>query len=157
MFSGLLAAASIGSTRRGEVPETAAQRFYDTAYRHAYERLLILVTAFYRIHDGRDSYFRCAQTLSRRDQSRLRLHESFLNIVTGLEDLHDTNDDHTVDAVYDALQRPVEGHPHHGLGGHGTSHMVPLPTSPDRAVEGLYLTTTPQLGLRHLKPCQSGR
>jgi flavin-dependent dehydrogenase len=151
MFSGLLAAASIGSTRRGEVAETAAQRFYDTAYRHAYERLLILVTAFYRIHDGRDCYFRFAQTLSRRDQSRLRLHESFLNIVTGLEDLHDTNNDHTIDAVYDALQRPVEGHPPYGLGGHGTSHMAPLPTSPDQAIEGLYLTTTPQLGLSQAK------
>jgi hypothetical protein len=60
-------------------------------------------------------------------------------------------------ATLEAPERPVEGHPHHGLGGHGTSHMVTLPTSPDRAVEGLYLTTTPQLGLRQLKPCQSGR
>ncbi|MFK4071585.1 NAD(P)/FAD-dependent oxidoreductase [Streptomyces sp. NPDC029674] len=147
MYSGLLSAAAIGSVLRGELDEAAAQRFYRTAYRHAYERLLILVGAFYRIHDGRDAYFRRAQSLSHRDQRGLRLHESFLNIVTGAEDLGDAQDEATA-RLFDRLTRhPVDGHRPQGLGGHGTSHMLPLPTRPDQASAGLYLTLDP-VGLR---------
>ncbi|MQS04523.1 NAD(P)/FAD-dependent oxidoreductase, partial [Streptomyces alkaliterrae] len=130
MYSGLLAAASIGSVLRGEVEEDAARAFYQTAYRHAYERLLILVSAFYRIHDGRDAYFRRAQQLSRRDQAPLRLHESFLNIITGVEDLHDSRTD-AVDAFLRTVRRPVNGRTPHGLAGHGTSDLLPLPTTPE--------------------------
>lgn len=146
MYSGLLCAAAIGSILREEVTENAAQRFYQTAYRHAYERLLILVSAFYRIHDGRDTYFREAQRLSHRDQSGLRLHESFLNIVTGLEDLRDAGED-AVDTLHEKLRQPLEGRASHGLGGHGTSHMLPLPTSAEHAQAGFYLTFEPHLGL----------
>ncbi|WP_251096620.1 hypothetical protein [Streptomyces sp. Caat 7-52] len=60
MYSGLLAAASINSMLVGDVDEEAARAFYQQAYQHAYARLLILVSAFYRIHSGRDSYFRTA-------------------------------------------------------------------------------------------------
>ncbi|MEU6669291.1 NAD(P)/FAD-dependent oxidoreductase [Streptomyces sp. NPDC046727] len=147
MYSGLLSAAAICSVLRGEVPETHAQRFYQTAYRHAYERLLILVSAFYNIHDGRDTYFRRAQALSHRDQQGLRLHESFLNIITGIEDLADVQDD-AVHALFTRLRQPVDDRHPHGLGGHGTSHMLPLPTSPQQAAAGLYLTLTPRVGLR---------
>lgn len=146
MYSGLLSAAAIGSVLRGEFDEVSAQHFYRTAYRHAYERLLILVSAFYRIHDGRDVYFRKAQSLSHRDQQDLRLHESFLNIVTGTEDLGDAQDD-AVTQLFDRLTSPLDGHRPQGLGGHGTSHMVPLPTRPEQASAGLYLTLDP-VGLR---------
>lgn len=153
MYSGLLSAAAIGSVLRGEIDEVSAQRFYRTAYRHAYERLLILVGAFYRIHDGRDAYFRKAQTLSHRDQQDLRLHESFLNIVTGVEDLGDAQDE-AVATLLDRLRRPRDGHRAQGLGGHGTSHMVPLPTRPEQASAGLYLTLDP-VGLRRAEADRS--
>ncbi|MCT9094082.1 tryptophan 7-halogenase [Streptomyces sp. ASQP_92] len=147
MYSGLLSAAAIATVVRGETDEETARRFYQTTYQNAYERLLILVGAFYRIHDGRDAYFRKAQTLSHRDQQGLRLHESFLNIITGAEDLHDAQH-HTLDSLYDTLRNPLPGHQANGLGGHGTSHMLPLPTTPDHAAAGLYLSLTPHPTLR---------
>ncbi|WP_251091465.1 NAD(P)/FAD-dependent oxidoreductase [Streptomyces sp. Caat 7-52] len=146
MYSALLSAASIAGTIRQEVEETDAHRFYQTAYSHAYERLLVLVSAFYRIHDGRDSYFRKAQSLSHRDQQQLRLHESFLNIITGADDLHDAQNT-TVDQLHRTLAEPLPGRGNHGLGGHGTSQMLPLPTRSDQAAAGLYLSLGPQLRL----------
>ncbi|MET9515803.1 NAD(P)/FAD-dependent oxidoreductase [Streptomyces sp. NPDC002994] len=147
MYSGLLSAAAIATVLRGETDEATARRFYQTTYQNAYERLLILVGAFYRIHDGRDAYFRRAQTLSHRDQQGLRLHESFLNIITGAEDLHDAQEQ-SLDFLYEKLRSPLTGHHPHGLGGHGTSHMLPLPTTPDQAAAGLYLSVTPYPTLR---------
>lgn len=148
MYSALLSAASIAGVLSGDVEEVAARRFYQTAYRQAYERLLVLVSAFYRIHDGRDAYFRRAQSLSHRDQQDLRLHESFLNIVTGADDLHDAQQD-AVGLIQEKLTNPLAGHPRRGLGGHGTSHMVPLPTDPGQAAAGLYLVLAPHPHLRH--------
>ncbi|MFE1772832.1 NAD(P)/FAD-dependent oxidoreductase [Streptomyces sp. NPDC059008] len=147
MYSGLLAAASIAAVHRGEVDEGDARAFYQTAYQHAYERLLILVGAFYDIHHGRDAYFRHAQQLSHRDQQGLRLHESFLHIISGIEDLHDAQHS-PVDVLFDRLQTPLHGRPPTGLGGHGTSLMTPWPTTPTHAAAGHYLTLEPHLGLR---------
>ncbi|MEV0449089.1 tryptophan 7-halogenase [Streptomyces sp. NPDC050600] len=147
MYSGLLSAAAITAVLRGEVEAEAAQAFYRTAYRNAYERLLILVGAFYRIHDGRDAYFRQAQQLSHRDQRPLRLHESFLNIITGAEDLHGARA-LSPELLYAKLRNPLAGQAGQGLGGHGTSHMLPLPTTPDHAAAGHYLTLTPYPTLR---------
>ncbi|MGW0548294.1 NAD(P)/FAD-dependent oxidoreductase [Streptomyces altiplanensis] len=149
MYSGLLAAASISSMLSGDVDEDAARAFYQSAYQHAYERLLILVSAFYRIHDGRDHYFRTAQQLSRRDQEPLRLHESFLNIITGAEDLHDTQTDDAVDTFLSTVRQPVNGRLPQGLAGHGTSDLLPLPTTRAQAAAGLYLRLHPHPRLRH--------
>ncbi|WP_328622829.1 hypothetical protein [Streptomyces sp. NBC_00354] len=98
----------------------SARQAHRGAYHCAYERLLILVGAFYDIHQGRDAHFRCAQTLSHRDQRPLRLDESFLHIVTGVEDLHDAQDD-TVARLFAALREPIAGLRKVGLGGHGGS------------------------------------
>ncbi|MCJ1675854.1 hypothetical protein MTF65_00455 [Streptomyces sp. APSN-46.1] len=77
--------------------------------------LLILVGA----HQGRDAHFRRAQTLSHRGHRPLRLDESFLHIVTGVEDLHDAQDD-TAARLFAALREPIAGHREVGLGGHGS-------------------------------------
>lgn len=151
MHSALLAAAAIASVQRGQVTEDAARAFYQTAYRHAYERLLILVGAFYHIHQGRDAYFRRAQTLSHRDRSDLHLNEAFVDIVTGIEDLHDAQLD-DVSALFDRLRAPLPGHRAVGLGGHGASLMTPWPTSETHAAAGLCLTLSPQLGLKTTGP-----
>ncbi|MEV0528616.1 NAD(P)/FAD-dependent oxidoreductase [Streptomyces sp. NPDC050439] len=148
MYSGLLASASITSIMQQDVDEPATRRFYGTTYRHAYERLLLLVSAFYRIHDGRNAYFRKAQTLSHRDQNDLRLHESFLNIITGVDDLHDAQQD-AVALVQRRLTEPLNGHRAPGLGGHGTSHMLHLPSDPAHATAGLYLGLDPHPRLLH--------
>ncbi|WP_231627056.1 NAD(P)/FAD-dependent oxidoreductase [Streptomyces apocyni] len=153
MYSGLLSAAAIAAVLRGEVDEADARRFYQTTYQNAYARLLVLVSAFYRIHDGRDAYFRQAQALTRRDQQGLRLHEAFLNIITGEEDLHDAQQDpltplSPLDSLYEKLRTPLTGHRAQGLGGHGTSQMLSLPTTPDQAAAGLYLSLNPYPTLR---------
>ncbi|MFD4628373.1 NAD(P)/FAD-dependent oxidoreductase [Streptomyces sp. NPDC058284] len=111
MYSGMLAAATLAAIQRVEVGEDEARTFYQGAYRHAYERLLILVGAFYDIHEGRDAHFRRAQTLSHRDQRGLRLHESFLHIVSGIEDLRDARDDGSTH-LFDKLREPLPGHRH---------------------------------------------
>lgn len=147
MYGGLLSAAAITAVLHGQVDETAARAFYQAAYRNAYERLLILVGAFYRIHEGRDAYFRQAQTLSHRDRHGLRLHESFLNIITGAEDLHDAQAE-SIELLHTKLRSPLDGRPAQGLGGHATSHMLPLPTAPEHAAAGLYLTLSPYPTLR---------
>ncbi|MEU3843837.1 tryptophan 7-halogenase [Streptomyces sp. NPDC028635] len=149
MYSGLLAAAAINSMLAGDIDEDAAHAFYQQAYQHAYERLLILVSAFYRIHSGRDHYFRTAQQLSHRDQAPLRLHESFLNIITGAEDLHDSQTDDPVDTFLHTIRQPADGQTPPGLAGHGTSHLLPLPTTPAHATAGLYLNLQPH---PHLRP-----
>lgn len=147
MYSGMLSAACLAGLHVGEVREDEAHAFYQGAYRHAYERLLVLVGAFYDIHQGRDTHFRHAQALSHRDQRDLRLHESFLNIISGLEDLHDTQET-TLEGLYDELRTPLPGHRAVGLGGHGATAMTPWPTTPNDAIAGLRLTLHPHLGLR---------
>ncbi|GAA0271717.1 NAD(P)/FAD-dependent oxidoreductase [Streptomyces polychromogenes] len=155
MYSATLTAAALTGILAGDIDEEHARHFYQTAYRHAYERLLILVSAFYRIHDGRDSYFRTAQALTHRDQQGLRLHESFLNIITGTDDLHDSRHN-LLDHLHTTLSQPRPGHSDHGLGGHSTSDLLPLPTRPDQPTAGLYLDLHPHPRLRHAPDPREG-
>ncbi|WP_337822151.1 NAD(P)/FAD-dependent oxidoreductase [Amycolatopsis sp. A1MSW2902] len=46
-FSGMVAAATVGTVLRGDIPEHEAAAFYQTIYRRAYERMLVLVSVFY--------------------------------------------------------------------------------------------------------------
>lgn len=136
MFSALLAAATITSVLRETVPEQEALAFYEKAYRTSYERLLIVVSLFYQNYRGRDEQFYRAQKLTAGEKHRLNLHEAFLHIVTGVEDLADAQE-RAFDRVADALA--PEGVP---LGVHGEDMLVG-PNSPERALSGLYLSTEP--------------
>lgn len=143
-YSATLAAASISSILRQEVSEDHALDFYTSAYRSAYQRFLVLVSVFYENYRGRDYHFYNAQKLTARERGELRLHEAFLRIVSGVEDLADSQDE--------ALAR-VKEH----LTGSGDATADPLsnllkspgrsPFSPDNHVGGLYLVTQPRLGL----------
>lgn len=153
-YSALLAAASIGSIARGEVAENEARDFYQTAYRNAYQRFLVLVSLFYENYRGRDYHFYKAQKLTAKERVGLRLHEAFLRIVSGIEDMADAQDtalarvrDHltgpqnqTADPLSNLLKNP-------GL----------PPFSPDGEVGGLYLVTKPRLGLRQAAPTSGPR
>jgi flavin-dependent dehydrogenase len=144
-YSATLAAASISSILRHEVSEDHALDFYTSAYRSAYQRFLVLVSVFYENYRGRDYHFYSAQKLTARERGELRLHEAFLRIVSGVEDLADAQDE--------ALARVMEH-----LTGPGDATADPLsnllkspgrsPFSPDNHVSGLYLVTQPRLGLR---------
>jgi flavin-dependent dehydrogenase len=145
-YSAMLGAASIGSVLRGEVAEREALDFYGTVYRHAYERLLVLVSVFYQSYRGKDDHFYNAQRLSRREQDQLNLQAAFDRIITGIADLEDAQD------AYASAQRHLSGaesgdpNPLNNL--NRVHEQQQAPTSPDRAVGGLYLTFQPRLGLR---------
>ncbi|MBR1158099.1 NAD(P)/FAD-dependent oxidoreductase [Bradyrhizobium elkanii] len=93
-FSGLLAAACIASTLRGEVSAGDAIDFYNTSYRRAFMRMMVVVGAFYQTHRGRDSHFSQAQTLTADDYDKEELGRAFLHIISGVEDLKDAEDVH---------------------------------------------------------------
>ncbi|WP_327697958.1 tryptophan 7-halogenase [Streptomyces sp. NBC_00459] len=139
-FSGLLAGAGVSSVLRGELTEDEALGFYQQAYRQAYERLLILVSFFYKSFSRQSQFFE-AQKLTRRERGMLHLYESFLNVVTGVEDIADTKDS-ALDAV--ARRMAESGHLFAGE----SEAMAAMPTSQDTAVGGLYLVFEPRLGLR---------
>jgi flavin-dependent dehydrogenase len=146
MYSALLSAATISSVLRDGIAEQEARNFYEKAYRTAYERLLVLVSVFYQAYRGRDDHFYNAQKLTHGEARQLKLHEAFLNIITGVEDLADATDqDRALDLVAGDL------HPHAEAGNplannHGK--VMQRPDTPDRSLAGLYLTTEPKLTLR---------
>jgi flavin-dependent dehydrogenase len=147
-YSALLGAASLASVLRGETGEQDAWRFYETVYRHAYQRLLVLVSVFYQSYRGKEFHFWNAQRLTSGELSRLDIQAAFDRIVTGLADLDDA----------EQAYRLVESH----LRGSGSGDPNPLanlnraheirqsPFEPANAVGGLYLVTRPRLGLRRV-------
>lgn len=143
MYSALLSAATISSILRDGVSEEDALRFYSKAYQTAYERLLVLVSVFYQAYRGRDDHFYNAQKLTHGEAHHLELHEAFLHIITGVEDLNDATDkDRALDIVAGELTAP--GNP--VINNHGK--VMQRADDPTRAVAGLYVSTEPKLTLR---------
>jgi flavin-dependent dehydrogenase len=89
MYSAMVTAASLASVVRGEFSEEDAQGLYERSYRQAYLRLLVVVSNLYQQNKGKDSYFWEAQRLTLRDCSAEELKQSFVEIVSGIEDLRD--------------------------------------------------------------------
>ncbi|QQQ73410.1 tryptophan 7-halogenase [Saccharothrix sp. 6-C] len=147
-FSGLLSAATIASVLRGEVDEERARNFYQTAYRGAYERLLVLVSVFYDAYKGKDEHFFKAQKLTLREREGLNLNESFLHIVAGIEDLEDATDGE--EDAFDKVTRLMRGGESGPMIRQQRAFEIANDT-PDTAVDGLYLVTSPRLGLHDLR------
>jgi flavin-dependent dehydrogenase len=145
-YSGMLAAASLGSVLRGEVPEADAWDFFSTVYREAYERLLVLVSTFYESYKGKEHHFYNAQRLSTEDRDELNVQAAFDRIVTGIADLEDAKD------VYRRVQQHLHGaesgNPNPLANLNKVHEQKKAPMSADKAVGGLYLSFAPQLGLR---------
>lgn len=149
-YSAMLAAASVGSILRGEIAEEEALDFYSTWYRHAYERLLVLVSVFYESYRGKDYHFYQAQKLTHRERSRLHLHEAFLHLITGIEDLADAKDA-AFGVVAAELTGARSGNPIPMANyNEAKKHRPTAPLSPELAVRGLYLVTEPKLGLQRV-------
>jgi flavin-dependent dehydrogenase len=141
-FSGLLAAAAISAVLDGDLTEAEGSSFYTKAYHQAYERLLVVVSFFYNSYDRRTQFFE-ADKLTRRERHMLKLYESFLHIVSGVEDLDDSKDGGTaLDAV--ATRLAVSGQ----LSAGHNEAMNSMPTSPQTSVAGLYLELEPRLRIR---------
>lgn len=147
-YSALLGEATISSIIRGEFEEEEALDFYSTWYRHAYERLLVLVSVFYESYRGKDYHFYNAQRLTHAERSRLHLHEAFLHLITGIKDLADAQDEafaiaaSELHGMHSGNPNPMENY------NLAKKYRPTAPLSPDMAVHGLYLATSPRLGLR---------
>ncbi|HXE94237.1 MAG TPA: NAD(P)/FAD-dependent oxidoreductase [Gaiellaceae bacterium] len=164
-FSGLVAAASIASTLRGEIDEATASEFFGASYRRAYLRMLVVVSSFYQMHSGRDAFFKHAQELTMRDYSKQELTAAFVNVVSGVEDLVDM-EQATSAEVLDSLMGVYSDHYEFLRGwrrgevqsldelrkGVGRMRVVDsaqgeFSLSPETAVNGLYVKTGSELGL----------
>lgn len=145
-YSAMLAAASISSVLRGEVTEEQAWEFYGTVYRHAYERLLVLVSVFYESYRGKDYHFYNAQRLTEQQRDGLNIQDAFDRIITGIADLEDAQD------VYAKVQQHLTGAesgdpiPLNNL--NRVHEQKAAPMTEESAVSGLYLSFYPKLGLR---------
>ncbi|MGC5021021.1 NAD(P)/FAD-dependent oxidoreductase [Micromonospora sp. DT47] len=145
-YSGMLAAASLSSVLRGEVAEKDAWAFYETVYRHSYERLLVLVSVFYESYRGKDYHFYNAQRLTADERDRLNVQAAFDRIITGIADLDDAERAYHV--VQEHLQGSGSGDPNPLNNLNRVHEMKQSPLDPANAVGGLYLTMQPTLGLR---------
>ncbi len=163
-YSGMLTAASLLSVLRGEVSEEQARSFYDQSYRHAYLRLIVIVSAMYQLYDGKDTYFWQAQQLTHHDYENVDLQAAFLYVVSGMEDLRDTeetpeelvatmaSEDQDGKAALqarhaEALKKAEEQQKARVKSRLYNSVFMRFSTSPDSAIDGLYVTTNPRLGL----------
>jgi flavin-dependent dehydrogenase len=145
-YSAMLAAAAIVSAERGDVEIEHAQNFFATVYRHAYERLLVLVSTFYESYRGKEHHFYQAQSLSQADRDELNLQSAFDRIITGIEDMEDAADVYA--RVQQHLHGAESGDPNPLANLNKVHEQKQAPISPDQAVNGLYLTFFPRFGLR---------
>ncbi|HEX4221161.1 MAG TPA: NAD(P)/FAD-dependent oxidoreductase [Pseudonocardiaceae bacterium] len=154
-YSAMLAAASIVSIERDGLDPEAAREFFSRVYRHAYERLLVLVSVFYESYRGKEHHFYNAQRLSVADRDELNLQDAFDRIITGIEDLADAQD------VYASVQRHLHGaesgDPNPLANLNKVHEQKQAPFKPDNAVAGLYLTFFPRFGLAKAEALPVGR
>ena len=91
MYSGFLAAASLVSVIDGRTAEGHAFKFFETAYRNAYQRMQDVVSALYAQYDGSDSYFWQAYRLLR-DKGDATPKDAFREIIAGAADSNDVGE-----------------------------------------------------------------
>ncbi|MGE0461430.1 MAG: NAD(P)/FAD-dependent oxidoreductase [Vicinamibacterales bacterium] len=164
-YSGLLAAAAIGSTYRGEVSAEEAGAFFEKCYRQAYLRFLVFLSAFYDVGRKKESYFWEAQRLTEQDVQTSDLKHAFLKLVTGVKDMSDVQTDaHRL--VLETMTKRIdenltmrrdkmalasmdnEGKERAQDNGRFFNSVEGLfALSEEEAVEGLYVATTPVLRL----------
>ncbi|MFI1980791.1 NAD(P)/FAD-dependent oxidoreductase, partial [Streptomyces wedmorensis] len=170
LYSGMLAAAAILARGRGEVAEREAQAFYESLFRNAYARLLVLVCGVYEQYAGKESYFWLAQRMVRKqERSSQQADASFTEVISGLSDLHDagtTGGAVALTELIEEAQRAQEKlNDAEDVGGSGDSpvYLAPLRLSHATdlgdlydAASGLYLVTTPRLGIGRDTPIRKG-
>jgi flavin-dependent dehydrogenase len=172
-FSGLVAAASAASTLRGEINAAEAAQFYNMSYRRAFMRMLVVVSAFYQTHKGRDSHFGQAQLLTAHDYNPDELGQAFLHIISGVEDLRDVEDVHP-DKLLEVLIRIYQDHYSFirqkdnwtSLSAGEINRAIStlrfvgavqedFSLTPETAINGLHVGTEPEIGLRRTQQAQS--
>jgi flavin-dependent dehydrogenase len=151
--SAMLCAASIASTLRGEVTEQQAMTFFEQSYRQTYLRLMAIVSGMYQQYDGKETYFWQAQQLTHHDYDDSNaMMQAWLYVVSGMEDVKDREKPRRELEVAQPVEVSDRAAALYNLFNNvffGTS------ASPDRANEGLYVTTKPRLGLALVEQDQS--
>ena len=152
MHSAMLGAASVASVLRRETTEEQARWFFERSYRQIYLRLMAVVSSMYQLYSGKETYFWQAQQLTHHDYDDSKaMMEAWLYVVSGRQDVKESERPHReldVADLTDPPSPPVED----------TARVIPLSKlfdsvffgasmSPERASEGLYVTTQPHLGL----------
>ncbi len=168
-FSAMLAAASLASVLRGEVPEEQARAFYDQSYRHSYLRLMVIVSGLYQQYNGKASYFWQAQELTHHDYEKSPdLNEAFLYVVSGVEDLLDTKDSiggsteaevpqqNGVEVLEHKYRQALTTPEQYEEGSVARSQLynkvfMRFSLSPESAIDGLYVISKPRLGLARVQ------
>lgn len=150
--SAMLGAASIASALRGEVTEQQAREFFERSYRQTYLRLMAIVSGMYQQYDGKETYFWQAQQLTHHDYDDSgAMMEAWLYVVSGMEDVKDRGKPRReleVAEPTDAYSQPIEVSDRAAaLYNLYNNVFFGTSMSPERASEGLYVTTKPRLGL----------
>ncbi len=143
--SAMLCAASIASTLRGEITEQQSTAFFEQSYRQTYLRLMAVVSGMYQQYDGKETYFWQAQQLTHHDYDDSNaMMEAWLYVVSGMQDVKDREKPRRELEVTEPIAVSDKSVALYNLYNNvffGTS------MSPERASQGLYVTTRPHLGL----------
>jgi flavin-dependent dehydrogenase len=159
MYSGMLAATSILAAGHGDVSELDARGFYESLYRNAYARLFSMVSGFYQQYRGQASYFWLAQRLARGQHgggsdggSGRGRGGAFAAITAGLADLHDAGRPGGTEPLHELAAAATDAGLRAGSGAAAaTSTLAPMKMDANDlydAATGLYLVTSPRLGIR---------
>ncbi len=146
----MLAAASIASMIRGEATEEQALGFFEHSYRHAYLRLMVIISGLYQQYNGKDTYFWQAQQLSHSDYNDpTALNEAFMFVVSGIEDLKDINEAPQELPIANMAGHLPAAEAERAMAMYQVYNKVFLRSSmsAETAIDGIYVTTKPRLGL----------
>ncbi|WP_405783294.1 NAD(P)/FAD-dependent oxidoreductase [Streptomyces sp. NBC_00859] len=160
MYSAVLAAASVIGADSEQISEREAMGFYESLFRNAYARLIVLVSGVYEQYKGTESYFWLAQRLVREKERYDRPNGAFAEISAGLSDLRDAADPRGTNAMPElieeaeqARQRADEKAPEGQ-----TANLNALRIEPSDLYDeasGLYLVTHPVLGVKRARPADA--
>jgi flavin-dependent dehydrogenase len=165
-YSALLAAASILSLDRSEVTPEEASAYFEMSYRQAYLRFLVFLSAFYDVGRAKETYFWEAHRLTREDVDVQDLKRAFLKLVTGVKDLTDAQREDPRRVVLEEMTKRVDENLNlrknkEALASlDGTERAAAdanarfftsveglFALNEEEAVEGLFVVTSPRLGL----------
>ncbi|HEY4454496.1 MAG TPA: NAD(P)/FAD-dependent oxidoreductase [Pseudonocardiaceae bacterium] len=151
LYSALLAAATVLAISRGEVTDEEGRGFYETAYRNAYARLLVLVSSVYEQYRGKSNYFWTAQRMVAEKQGlSVRPDAAFTDIISGSSDLRDARGGQAATVtlkLIEAAERARQAAAASSPSGVPIASLRIDPRDLADAASGLHLITTPHLGI----------
>jgi flavin-dependent dehydrogenase len=149
LYSAMLAAASILAIARDEVAEEEAMGFYETVYRNAYARLLVLVSNVYQQYQGKQSYFWLAQRMVREKEQLPGLSNvAFTDVISGMSDLRDARGPQATAVMTELIEQAELAREAAGVESGGRRPIASLRIEHGDmhdAASGLHLITEPHL------------